>query len=96
MGSDNGATDRQTHAHAGLLGNEKGLKELRFCRLADTSSTIGAGQLQKALVMAFGTDCQAPILDRHLRHGVSSIAEKIQHHLLDLHRVAYDRRQVCA
>ena len=85
---DDRAADRQSHAHAGFLGGEEGLKQIWNDVVLEAGAGVGHLDLDHVVRDAgVGDDELAP---RRLRHRFQRVAEQIDQHLLDLHPVGED------
>ncbi len=88
VGFDNGAADRQTDTHAVALVGDKGLEQLRHQLRRDSGPGIGHADEDHIVVAGCRGNNELASLRR--LHGLDSISQQIQQHLLNLHLVDKD------
>ena len=81
-----GLADGQPHAHAGLLGAEKGLEEPDDSLFGHARPVILDSQGQHLAIFR-GTDTNDSRLDGCIAQGIDCIPDQIEYHLLHLHEV---------
>src|SRR5437763_6614827 len=79
MRLDDGPADRQADTHAGLLGRDERLEQLRRHGLADSRASVPDADRDEALRLRGARDGQRA--HRAIDHRLDRVADEIQQHL---------------
>ncbi|EEF22940.1 conserved hypothetical protein, partial [Ricinus communis] len=96
VGFNNGAADRQAHAHAVFLGAVEGLEQARHHAGRDAGAGVADADQQRAVAVraALRLHRQHRLAGTAAGHGLDRVHQQVDEHLLQLHAVAVHRRQV--
>ena len=94
MRFDDGPADRQSHAHAGLLGREKAFEQPAGMFGGDAGTVVLHGAAQGRGVLCGGGDDDPAMVASRLRHRLHGVDGQIDDHLLELGAVAEARVQL--
>jgi hypothetical protein len=98
VGFDDRAADRQAEPHAVRLGRIERLEQpIQLFRLKPDAAVLDADRDRRASVVRVDTaaDVEAPVPFVRAAHRVHGVHDQVQQHLLELHAIAENEREVC-